>query len=146
MRSAVPLEASIRLTLACVTTSVTVEAKDTLIDPHRSTSVNEIGQQTMQTRRTSLPGRALQDLINSQPGWSYETVAVAERFPRVVYKRDRVSARLQADVENLKNRLNVVDFGRAVFRKCDCAAAQLSIAIADKFQTATVVWSLVQLF
>jgi hypothetical protein len=47
-----------------------------LIDPHRSTSVNEIGQQTMQTRRTSLPGRSLQDLINSQPGWTYEGNAV----------------------------------------------------------------------
>jgi hypothetical protein len=76
VRSAVPLEASIRLALASVTTSVTVEAKDTLIDPHRSTSVNEIGQQTMQTRRTSLPGRSLQDLLNSQPGWTYEGNAV----------------------------------------------------------------------
>src|SRR3954447_24590053 len=76
MRSALPLAAAIRLTLACVTTSVSVEAKDTLIDPHRSTSVNEIGQQTMQTRRTSLPGRSLQDLINSQPGWTYEGNAV----------------------------------------------------------------------
>lgn len=28
-----------------------------------------------------------------------------------VYKNDRVSTRLQADVENLNNRLNLLDFG-----------------------------------
>ena len=76
VRSAVPVEYSIKLNLPSVNTSVTVRAAETLVDPHRSTSVNEIGEQTIQTRTTSLPGRSLQDLVNSQPGWTYEGNAV----------------------------------------------------------------------
>lgn len=76
VRSAVPVEYSLRLSLESVATSVTVVAADTLVDPHRSTSVNEIGERTIQTRTTSLPGRSLQDLVNSQPGWTYEGNAV----------------------------------------------------------------------
>ncbi|MFL6307889.1 MAG: carboxypeptidase regulatory-like domain-containing protein, partial [Candidatus Sulfotelmatobacter sp.] len=76
VRSAVPVEYSIKLNLPSVNTSVTVRATETLVDPHRSTSVNEIGEQTIQTRTTSLPGRSLQDLVNSQPGWTYEGNAV----------------------------------------------------------------------
>jgi hypothetical protein len=76
VRSAVPVEYSIKLNLPSVNTSVTVRATETLVDPHRSSSVNEIGEQTIQTRTTSLPGRSLQDLVNSQPGWTYEGNAV----------------------------------------------------------------------
>lgn len=76
IRSAVPVERSLRLNLESVATAVTVVAADTLVDPHRSSSVNEIGERTIQTRTTSLPGRSLQDLVNSQPGWTYEGNAV----------------------------------------------------------------------
>ena len=76
VRSAIPVEYSIQLALPSVTASVTVQAGYTLIDPHRSTSLNEIGEETIQTRTTSLPGRSLQDLVNSQPGWMYEGNAV----------------------------------------------------------------------
>ena len=76
IRSAVPVEYSIKLVIAAVATSVTVQDVDTLVDPHRSSSVNEIGSETIQTRTTSLPGRSLQDLVNSQPGWLYEGNAV----------------------------------------------------------------------
>jgi hypothetical protein len=76
IRSALPAEYSIRLSLAPVTASVTVQDSDTLIDPYRAGSVNEIGAQTIQTRSPSLPGRSLQDLVNSQPGWLYEGNAV----------------------------------------------------------------------
>ena len=76
VRSAIPIEYTITLTIAAVSTSVTVQAPDTLIDPHRATSVNEIGSQTIETRTSSLPGRSLQDLVNSQPGWLYEGNAV----------------------------------------------------------------------
>ncbi len=76
VRSAIPVECSIRLSLASVSASVTVQADQTLIDPHRTNSVNELGAQTIQTRMTSLPGRSVQDLVNSQPGWLYEGNAV----------------------------------------------------------------------
>ena len=76
IRSVIPLEHTIRLALASVTASVTVQDSDTLVDPHRAGSVNEIGAETIQTRTTSLPGRSLQDLVNSEPGWLYEGNAV----------------------------------------------------------------------
>lgn len=76
VRSAVPIECTIRLALASVSESVTVQTSETLIDPHRTDSVNEVGAETIQTRPTSLPGRSLQDLVNSQPGWLYEGNAV----------------------------------------------------------------------
>lgn len=76
IRSAIPIEYTIKLAIESVNTQVTVQAADTLLDPHRATSVNEIGSQTIETRTTSLPGRSLQDLVNSQPGWLYEGNAV----------------------------------------------------------------------
>ena len=76
VRSTIPIEYSIKLGVATVTTSVTVQAVDTLIDPDRSGAVNEIGVQAIQSRTTSLPGRSLQDLVNTQPGWLYEGNAV----------------------------------------------------------------------
>ena len=76
VRSAIPVHSVIQLSLAAVNTSVTVEAERTLIDPRRVNSVNEIGSTTIETRTTSLPGRSLQDLVNSQPGWLYEGNAV----------------------------------------------------------------------
>src|SRR5579864_8108032 len=76
IRSAAPLEYAITLSLVSITTSVTVQAADTLIDPHRANSVNEIGSEAIETRMTSLPGRSLQDLVNSEPGWLHEGNAV----------------------------------------------------------------------
>src|ERR1700729_1744409 len=76
IRSAGPTHYSIKLTLASVTTSIVVQDSDTLIDPYRANSANEIGNDTIQTRTTSLPGRSLQDLVNSEPGWLYEGNAV----------------------------------------------------------------------
>ena len=76
IRSAIPVEYSIQLSIASVTTSVTVQNDDTLIDPYRAGSANQIGSETISARTTSLPGRSLQDLVNSQPGWLYEGNAV----------------------------------------------------------------------
>jgi hypothetical protein len=76
IRSAIPLDRTIRLQLASVSESVKVSGANTLIDPYRAGSVNEIGLQTIQNRLTALPGRSMQDLINSQPGWLYEGNAV----------------------------------------------------------------------
>jgi len=76
IRSAVPVRYSISLSLAPVTTSIDVRDAGTLIDPHRADASNEIGTETITTRTTSLPGRSLQDLVNSEPGWLYEGNAV----------------------------------------------------------------------
>lgn len=75
IRSAIPLSQSIRLFVAPVTTSIEVKA-DTLIDPYVPSSVVDIGPHQIEGRVQSLPGRSVQDLVNSEPGWLYEGNAV----------------------------------------------------------------------
>jgi hypothetical protein len=53
-----------------------VKETETLIDPYRPAEVNQIGTELIQDRTTSLPGRSIQDLVDSEPGWLYEGNAV----------------------------------------------------------------------
>jgi TonB-dependent Receptor Plug Domain len=76
IRSALPVDRMIRLKVAIVSESLKVTASATLVDPYRAGSVNEMGEQTIQNRPTALPGRSMQDLVNSEPGWLYEGNAV----------------------------------------------------------------------
>src|SRR5271156_3555002 len=76
IRSALPLDPTIQLKLASVSESVKVTGADTLMDPYRPGSVNEMGGEQIQDRLTAIPGRGIQDLVNSQPGWLYEGNAV----------------------------------------------------------------------
>ncbi len=73
--SASPRELTVRLDATPLTATVIVR-DTTLVDPHRASSINEIGHQTIATRLTSLPGRSIQDLVNMEPGWLYEGNAV----------------------------------------------------------------------
>src|SRR5580704_13346547 len=76
IHSLIPTELTIRLTLETVQQSVSVTAADTLIDPDQAGLVNQVGSEDIQTRLGSIPGRSIQDLVNSQPGWLYEGNAV----------------------------------------------------------------------
>jgi hypothetical protein len=76
VRSALPSEHTIKLTIAPVNTSVQVSSSAPLIDPYRPSSVMQIGSQQIQDRTASLPGRSVQDLVDTQPGWLYEGNAV----------------------------------------------------------------------
>jgi hypothetical protein len=76
VRSALSLEENVRLRLASVVTQVTVTDAGTLIDPYNPSSVMRIGTEEIEQRVSSLPGRSLQDLVASQPGWLYEGNAV----------------------------------------------------------------------
>jgi hypothetical protein len=76
IHSSIPAEYAIKLKVAAAKESVTVTAQGTLLDPDRAGSVNQIGTETIQKRLDSLPGRSIQDLVNSQPGWLYEGNAV----------------------------------------------------------------------
>jgi hypothetical protein len=76
IRSALPLDRTIRLKLGSVSESVKVSPSDTLVDPYRAGSVNEMGLAAIENRLTALPGRSMQDLVNSEPGWLYEGNAV----------------------------------------------------------------------
>src|SRR3984885_3857333 len=76
VRSSLPVSHVIQLKVATVTESVKVNTATTLIDPDQPGSVSQVGSDFIQNRLSSLPGRSLQDLVNSQPGWLYEGNAV----------------------------------------------------------------------
>jgi len=76
IRSAIPFAFAAKLSIAAPTASVVVKDSDTLIDPYRTGTIYRIGTDMIETRVSSLPGRSLQDLINTQPGWLYEGNAV----------------------------------------------------------------------
>jgi len=79
VRSALPVDESVELAVAAVVTKVNVSAKEAevgLIDPGSPSSVRQIGAKQIGQRLSSLPGRSVQDLVNTQPGWLYEGNAV----------------------------------------------------------------------
>lgn len=76
IRSSIPNDYAVKMTVSPVAEHVTVGAGSTLVDPDQAGSVSQIGSAFIQSRVGSLPGRSLQDLVNSQPGWLYEGNAV----------------------------------------------------------------------
>jgi hypothetical protein len=74
--SSIPVHQAVRLALATVRQSVTVDAADTLLQTDQAGAVNQIGAREIENRLGSIPGRDIQDLVNSQPGWLYEGNAV----------------------------------------------------------------------
>jgi hypothetical protein len=76
VHSSIPTDFVIHLKVTAGKESVTVNAADTLIDPDQAGSVNRIGSSSIQNRMSSVPGRSIQDLVSSQPGWIYEGNAV----------------------------------------------------------------------
>ena len=66
----------VSLKLATLQQTVAVQAPNTLIDPEQPGNVDQVGSSFIQHRVSSIPGRSLQDLVNSQPGWLYEGNAV----------------------------------------------------------------------
>jgi len=76
IRSSLPAELTIQLRVATVNQLVTVNDANTMSNPYQAGSVAQIGSELIQNRLGSIPGRDLQDLLNSQPGWLYEGNAV----------------------------------------------------------------------
>ena len=76
VRSSIAVKHSITLQLAAVQQSVSVEAAKTLIDTEQAGNVDEVGSSFLQHRLSSIPGRSVEDILNSQPGWLYEGNAV----------------------------------------------------------------------
>jgi outer membrane cobalamin receptor len=72
VRSALPTDYHVTLNLAPLQTQVTVAVERVLIDPHQATAPQHIGADVLQQRATALPGRALPELVNTQPGWLLE--------------------------------------------------------------------------
>lgn len=76
VHSSIPVQHTIQLKISAVKESVNVQGQGTLIDPEQAGSVNVISSAEIRKRLGSLPGRSIQDLVNSQPGWLYEGNAV----------------------------------------------------------------------
>ena len=76
IQSSIPLRERIGLKISLVQQSIDVTAGDTLLDTDVAGSINQIGTEDIQNRPSSIPGRSIQDLVNSQPGWLYEGNAV----------------------------------------------------------------------
>lgn len=76
IHSALPVQQTIALSISAPEQSVTINAGETLLDRDQAGSVNQIGTADIQDRVASVPGRSMQDLVNTQPGWLYEGNAV----------------------------------------------------------------------
>jgi hypothetical protein len=76
VRSAIPVDLRVQLSVAPTQTAVEVRDSDTLVDPHRTGTVNRVGSDMLEHRSTALPGRSAIDLVNSQPGWLLESNGV----------------------------------------------------------------------
>lgn len=110
IRSAMPAEYHVTLNVAAVNTSVVVNDADTLIDPHRTGTINRVGSETLEYRLTSLPGRSVIDLVNSQPGWlveangvlhprgsEYQTQFIIDGIPFTENRSPAFSSEIEAD-------------------------------------------------
>ncbi len=76
IRSSMATQCAIQLQLASVHESVTVHPPDTLLGGDEAGSSNRIGSSQIRDRLGAIPGRSVQDLVNSQPGWLFEGNAV----------------------------------------------------------------------
>ena len=76
VRSSIQTARSVVLRMASIHQTVVVDAAATLLDSEEPGNVDQIGSSFIERRLASVPGRSLQDLINSQPGWLYEGNAV----------------------------------------------------------------------
>jgi Carboxypeptidase regulatory-like domain len=76
LRSAIPQKLSFALHPAAASTSVFVNAAQTLLDRDVAGQVYRIGKAQISASPASLPGRGLINLVDSQPGWLFEGNAV----------------------------------------------------------------------
>src|SRR5204863_799833 len=67
IRSEAPLDYRVTLAVTAIETTVQVSDFDTLLDPHRTGSLNYLGADTLRDRRSSQPGRAVLDLVDTPP-------------------------------------------------------------------------------
>src|SRR5438093_8416081 len=72
IRSALPTEYRVTLGVVPIQTQVTVGTDDTPIDAHQTATIHRVGLDAFERRPTALPGRALQDVVTTQPGWLLE--------------------------------------------------------------------------
>jgi hypothetical protein len=62
----------VRLSITAVQSEVTVTDSGSVVDLNGISPAVQIGAKQIEQRLSSLPGRSVQDLVVSQPGWLYE--------------------------------------------------------------------------
>jgi hypothetical protein len=72
VRSELPTFFRAALTIAPVAETVEVTAPTTLLDERQTTTAQRLGSETLQHRAAAPPGRALPELVDTQPGWLLE--------------------------------------------------------------------------
>jgi hypothetical protein len=75
IRSALPADVTVSLSIAPVQAAVTVEA-DTFLDPHQAGPIQRIGRGRIDERAATTASRSLVDLVNAEPGWLLEANGV----------------------------------------------------------------------
>jgi len=76
VRSAMPAEIRLTLSIAPLQAAVTVGAADTFLDPRQTATVQRIGRERIEERSTAATSRVLVDLVNAEPGWLLEANGV----------------------------------------------------------------------
>jgi hypothetical protein len=76
VRSSLPIDRTVQLKISALSQSVNVTDENTLIDPDQAGYVSQVGSNLIENGLSSIPGRSIQDIVNSQPGWLYEGNAV----------------------------------------------------------------------
>ena len=76
IRSEVPVNISVRLSVAPMMTEVQVNDSATLVDPYRTGTQYSIGHRSLEENTSARPGRELSDLVDELPGWIYEANGV----------------------------------------------------------------------
>jgi len=78
-------------------------------------------------------GQAVVDRINFDRGRVRPSFAINASLGADLYKNDKISFRLQADGENLNNRLNVIDFGGLFSGNAIAPARSFSLRLQSTF-------------
>src|ERR1700759_4176217 len=69
IRTSIPVEQNVALSISPLQQSMIVN--DTLLNRDQPGSVSQIGTSDIQDRVGTVPGRSIQDLVITQPGWLY---------------------------------------------------------------------------
>ena len=72
LHTTIPQDRRVQLAVAGVETQIRVNDVNTGVDLHSASDASQIGTEQIDERLSSLPGRSVQDLVVSQPGWIYE--------------------------------------------------------------------------
>lgn len=110
IRSAIPANLQLTLSIAANQTTVIVKNRDTFVDPYRTGTLNRAGPDTMEHASIAAPGRSIIDLISSQPGWilesngslhprgsEYQTQYVIDGVPLTDNRSPSVAPQIEAD-------------------------------------------------